>query len=376
MKLDLHTRRWPPAPNAGDRMEVMNALISRDWTDGKFTAEVEQRMCQITGAPHAVAFNSCTSAIHATLAAQNTHIVEAPAFTFAGTITGAGHLDRGLALIDVHPDTLNLDPESMDDRGSERVTVIAVDLHGVPHTLDRNAVITDACQSLGTLLDGAHIGATGTHCWSFSSAKLIAAPDGGAVTTDNPETATLLRTLRDYGMPPGGARSEKTVARRDGHNWRPSELSMALVASRLDWLFQGFGTEPGLAERANRVGTALHEATDAAGLWRQQAPPNATVAWHKIRIGPPDATRSPVAQVQRARMQDVLHAAGIPTHRWGSTPLHQHPAYLTGWHLPVAELAALNTFCLGTEACPPLTWTDSEIAYVQGVIDELGKVTA
>lgn len=363
----LSDRRWPQKPSGHEVSLLLAAAASDHWTDGPFTAEVERKMEGLTGAPHAVAFNSCTSALHAALIAMGcaaTTRLAVPVLTFVGTVTGAVHIGARLTAADVAPDTLTM--TTVPDGAT---MVIAVDLHGVPHTLDRSAaagrpILTDACQSLGTRIGGRHIGSQGTHAWSFSSAKMVTAPDGGAVTTDDPALADRLREIRDYGIKaqPGQPRANGVVVFPGGHNWRPSELSMALVSHRLttlgDWV-----------DRAAQVTERLHAAADEAGLWRQQAPVGTQPAWHKVRIGP--NSWSPVLA---SALERDLNEAGIPTHRWGTTPLHKHPAYSFDQPepVPMAQLAAAGTFCLGTEACPPMTWTDYEVARVARTLTEIG----
>jgi perosamine synthetase len=366
----LTQRRWPASPTEDEVNLLTEVAYSRTWTDGPWTAEVERRLADLTGAPYAVAFNSCTSALHAALHAMGCDRdtrVAVPALTFAGTVTGARHIGVDLLFTDVRPDTLTLLPGA----GAETIAppvdvVIGVDLHGVPHDLRRDhvdgrPVLTDACQSLGSRLGGEHVGRTGTHAWSFSSAKMVTAPDGGAVTTDDEALATCLRELRDYGVPAGQSRSNAGVLWPGGHNWRPSELSMAMVAYRLDSLDRW-------VSRARDVTDRLHATLDRIGLWRQHAPEGAEPAWHKVRFGPPDW------EPQRSRrFERGLAAAGVPTHRWGELPLHRHPAF-RGHDQPklqTAETAAAGTLCLGTEACPPMTWNDDEVEQVCRILETI-----
>jgi len=383
MSLDLTGRRWPEAPRSSERLAVAEALQSQVWTGGQFTELVEQQMTELTGARHCVTFNSCTSALHAVLAsdqyASTTGRIYTTPLTFVGTVTGAGHLGYDIEYRDVHPDTLNLNLPPANPLPVYNGRILAVDLHGVPHSIDRDQVITDACQSLGTTIGGKHLGAHGTHCWSFSSAKLIAAPDGGAVTTNNAALAALLRRQRDYGVRTQtvpGRSNGMMMHRADGHNWRPSELTMALVAARLEILqWDRDSTDGNLSARAYRVGTRLHEAIDLAGLWRQQTRPNTRVAWHKIRIGPPNWQEHSGVHAAN-ELGHRLEAAGIPVHRWGAIPLHRHPAYFKPTSFPVAEAAARSTFCLGTEDCPPLTWTPEEVEQVCDTIIKIGKTVS
>ncbi|MEU9576250.1 DegT/DnrJ/EryC1/StrS family aminotransferase [Streptomyces chilikensis] len=363
--MPLTDLRWPPAPSTDQVHAVESAMFSRTWTEDEWTQAVEHRMTDITGAGFCVAFNSCTSALHAALIAHGavpgrTHL-HTPAFGFAGTLTGAAHMGLPLRWHDV--DLTDGNPSVAEI--PEITLALVPDLHGVPHGWDREDVITDACQALGTLIRGAHVGDVGTACWSFSAAKLVSAPDGGAVTTNDPEIASRLRQLRDYGVEPGEARANARVTLL-GHNWRPSALSMAMVARQL---------QPDVfalrAARARAVGDLLVDALRTAGLWTQYVPAGVRPAWHKIRTGDPDLNPE-----RSAELRAVLHDMGVPTHLWGTTPLSRHPVFRRLSRPPVIEegnahTLAAATFCLGTEKCPPWTWTDEEVGQVIHSIDSL-----
>lgn len=356
----LRDRRWPPAPTTSQNHAVQMAMHSRVWTSGRYTQAAEEALQEVTGARYAVAFQSCTAAIHATLlahGAQRGTPLHTPAFGFAGTLTGAAHIDARLLYHDVDGDTGN----SIDPAAAPGALVLTPDLHGVPHTLHRQDVITDACQSLGTLVDGRHVGARGTHCWSFSATKLVSAPDGGAVTTDNEGLARVLRQLRDYGAEPGEHRANALIT-RPGHNWRPSELSMAMAADQLTHTF------PQQAARARDVGARVRETLADVGLWHQRVPAGTHPAFHKIRTGLP--YDSPARQ---AALRELLENTGLPTHDWGAVPLPAHPLFHAYRgeepHVPAAARLARSTFCLGTELCPPWTWTDEETDLVCTILE-------
>ncbi|MFD0535979.1 DegT/DnrJ/EryC1/StrS family aminotransferase [Actinomadura luteofluorescens] len=178
------------------------------------------------------------------------------------------------------------------------------------------------------------------------------------------------RRRRDRGAAQGAARLrrpgrgvalERGRGPGRGHNWRPSELSMAMVAHRLDGLDRW-------TARARAVTARLHEAMDGAGLWRQSAGETARPAWHKIRFGAPGW-----APEEAARMERALARAGVATHRWGLVPLNRHPAFGGAGRAgpPVAQAAAAGTLCLGTEAAPPMTWNDDEVEQVCRILETI-----
>jgi dTDP-4-amino-4,6-dideoxygalactose transaminase len=356
----LTEHRWPPRPTEAQRDALATAYRSLKWTEDPYTEAVEHHLRRITGALHAVAFNSCTSALHAALIAHGAashRPLYTPAFGFAGTVTGAAHLKTPVYWLDSDPDTGNPAPVRL----PSGALALIPDLHGLPHAWDRDNVITDSCQSLGTRVDGQYVGEQGTHCWSFSATKLVSAPDGGAVTTNDPAIRDRLRQLRDYGTEPDGPRATRTVTAL-GHNWRPSALSMAVIAPQLEP-----ATFADTARRARATTAYLTTALQEAGWWTPAIPPGIQPAWHKIRTRAPGMTRDHARQ--------ALAEHGVPTHLWGTVPLPDHPVFAerTARRTSIvgARHLADTTFCLGTEQCPPWTWTDTEIAHVVHVIDTL-----
>lgn len=350
----LDRRRWPVNPGPGSHQAVSAVIASRTWTRGRCTLVVESGLCVITGAAHAVAFSSGTAAVHAALLAHGVRrgsMLHTPALGSVGTLTGAAQTGARLIYNDVDRATGN----SLDPHAPPGQVVLVPDLHGVPHAMRRRHVITDARQSLGTLVDGHHVGAIGTHCWSFAPHNVLSAPDGGAVTTDDEGLAQELRQLRDYGTQrdPSGPDSAVTLP---GHNWHPSELSMALVAEQLP-------TFRRTAERARFTGAQLRDTLKRAGLWHQEARPGVEPAFAKVRAGLLDG--------RARRLRERLESAGIPTHGWGERLLSDHPAFAAheAGPVPNARDIAAGTFCLGSQTCPPWTWTSYETSLICHTIE-------
>src|SRR5207245_2328098 len=114
-------------------------------------------------------------------------------------------------LIDIRPDTFNLDPNLIEAAiGSRTRAILPVHLFGLPADLDpilevadahRLAVVEDAAQAVGACYRGRHVGSLGAAgCFSFYPSKnLGGARDGGKVTTNEPQLDDRLRLLRDHG---------------------------------------------------------------------------------------------------------------------------------------------------------------------------------
>ena len=134
-----------------------------------------------------------------------------PANTFIATALAVSQVGARVVLVDVLPETANLDPEQLDGALTQATkAIIAVHLYG--QTADMRsilsfarahdlAVIEDAAQAHGALYDGAPAGSLGDiACFSFYPSKNLGAlGDGGAVVTSNDELAQRVRKLRNYG---------------------------------------------------------------------------------------------------------------------------------------------------------------------------------
>lgn len=350
---------WPPPLSPVERSVVLDAA---DRPAELSVLQLEEVLASTVGASEAVAFSSCTTAIHGAVALLRpaaTTVTAAPAFTFAGTWTGAAHLGHAAVFADVDPETLNLENRPLAD------LVIAVDLHGVPHSMDRaqDALITDACQSFGTRVAGQLLGSEGIHCWSFSPAKAVPSFAGGAVTTNDEALAQGLRAIRDYGITGEGPRAAEPCSIPWGHNWRMTGPDAALAASRVRRALE----PDGWIDRMHSVGEELRGAAVSAGFFVQTPSPDAQVAWHKLRIGFPERGAQ--------QLSEALTSHGISWHLWGlpmdeTFPWQHHKDRPP---LPVTRRVASQTLCITTEKQPFWVLSDQEVARISSALSRVSE---
>lgn len=166
-----------------------------------------------------------------------------PAFTFfatAGAVWNAGFTP---VFCDVDPDTFNVSAETVEAVRTERTrAIIPVHLYGQCAamepllTLARErglALIEDAAQAIGAEDEaGRRAGAMGTAgCFSFFPSKNLGAMgDGGLVTTNDPDLAERMRTLRNHGAKP------KYHHAMIGGNFRLDPLQAAVLRVKLPHL--------------------------------------------------------------------------------------------------------------------------------------------
>src|SRR5207237_8899988 len=83
-------------------------------TTGPRTRRFEEEFSALVRAPGALALNSCTAAMHTALACLGVgpgHEVITTAMTFAATVNVIEHVGARPVLVDVEPDTLNINPD-------------------------------------------------------------------------------------------------------------------------------------------------------------------------------------------------------------------------------------------------------------------------
>lgn len=173
-------------------------VMASGWmTTGPKAIEFGERLAAACGVPHGLALNSCTGALHLSLAALGVgpgDEVVTSTWTFCSTINVILHLGARPVLVDVSPDTLNLDPEAVGRALTPRTrALLPVHFGGHPAEMDpllelaRSrglAVVEDAAHAWGASYRGRRVGSLGdATCFSFYAIKNITTGEGGALLT-------------------------------------------------------------------------------------------------------------------------------------------------------------------------------------------------
>ena len=209
--------------------------------------EFEEQFADWLGVRHALAVSSGTAALRVALAGLRVgpgDEVITQAFTFVATVEAIVEAGAKPVLANVD-DTLNMDPEDLEGKLSERTrAILPVHMLGVACEVDRIRqvaddrglpVLDDACESLGAEWGDEKLGAGATAAaWSFDHGKVVTTGEGGMVTTDDDEIASLCREYHDHGhednpeLPRG-----RDTRRIHGFNFRMSELQGAVGQAQL-----------------------------------------------------------------------------------------------------------------------------------------------
>jgi len=256
---------WPDVGEA-ELAEVAEVLESGQLTTGPKVAEFEAELARLCEVEHALAVSSGTAALHAAVLALGLHPgdeVLVPAYTFPATANVVALSGFVPVLVDVDPETMNLDPERIGVRPRTRA-ILAVHLFGRPARLEQLPdvpVLEDAAGALGARRGGRACGGLGLlGCLSFHPRKIVTTGEGGAVTTNDDAIADSVRQIRNHGW--------RTLAPPDmpapGLNYRLSDILCAVglpQVRRLDELLAARARiAAGYADRLAHLPLLLPEA--------------------------------------------------------------------------------------------------------------------
>lgn len=236
---------------------VMEVLKSDYLTCGPKITELEEKLCEITGAKYAVVCSNGTAALHiAALAAgigKGDELITTP-ITFAASANCAFYCGGRPVFADINEKTYNIDPASVEEHITERTkAVVAVDFTGQAVELERLqeickknhlVLIEDGAHSIGTKYNGIPVGSIADMTtFSFHPVKTVTGGEGGAVLTNSEEYYQKLLLYRSHGI----TRNEQFLKNEShgpwyyeqvdlGYNYRLTDIQAGLILSQLDKL--------------------------------------------------------------------------------------------------------------------------------------------
>jgi perosamine synthetase len=232
-------------PDVGEAELAAIAEVVRtgQLTMGGKVAEFEAAIAHAVGTAHASVVSSGTAALHLALLALEVgrgDEVIVPAYTFPATANVVELCGARAVLVDVDPDTFNLDVGAVAAAVGPRTrAVMAVHLFGRPVEWEalQTAVpqdvvlVEDAAGALGATYRGTPCGALGVAgCLSFHPRKIVTTGEGGAVTTDEAALDAAIRRFRHHGWATLGDMPAP------GFNYRLPDLLCAIGIPQLERL--------------------------------------------------------------------------------------------------------------------------------------------
>ena len=348
-------------------LESFSALIdSGAFTNGPAVRQFEDAFAEYVGTSIAIGVASGLDALRLGLLASGIgpgDEVLIPANTFVATLEAVTQAGGRPVPVEMSEADWNIDVEAAEAAIGEGTRFLMpvhlygqmADLRALSELAERRRLILieDACQAHGADRDGIRAGTQGAwSAFSFYPAKNLGAfGDAGALTTNDPGLAEVVRSLREHGQ------RAKYEHEREGWTARLDTVqAIVLLAklARLDvWNEQRRAIAAHLLERLQSVGD----------LELPPVPPASSPVWHLFVV----RTADPAA------LADFLRARGIATGRHYPEPPHLTEAYRSlGYErgsFPLAERHAER--CLSLPIFPGMTIDEAEavVAAVSAFFD-------
>lgn len=278
-----------------DVQAVVEVLKSDYLTCGPKITELEQKLCEITGAKYAVVCSNGTAALHIACQAagvgEQDEVITTP-ITFAASANCALYCGAKPVFADIDPNTYNISPKSVEEKiGEKTKAVVAVDFTGQAVELEelqnicqknKFVLIEDGAHSIGTKYNGKAVGSIADMTtFSFHPVKTVTGGEGGAVLTNNEQYYKKLLLYRAHGI----TRDPELLEREShgswyyeqidlGMNYRMTDIQAALILSQLDKLSAFSKRRKEIVERYNQAFSEIPE------LFVQQEIPESDTTRH------------------------------------------------------------------------------------------------
>ncbi|MBI3925885.1 MAG: DegT/DnrJ/EryC1/StrS aminotransferase family protein [Armatimonadetes bacterium] len=203
-----------PSIGPEEEAEILDTLRSGWLTTGPKTRQFEEEFAAYTGCPNAIALNSCTAALHVAMVAAGLgpgDEVITPSLTFPSATNEMIHEGIHPVLVDVEPDTLNLDVARVEERITARTRAI-VPVHFAGHPVEQDRlqelarqhgllILGDAAHATESRFRARHVSQwEDATAYSFYATKNLCTGEGGMLTAASRELAEKARLLSLHGM--------------------------------------------------------------------------------------------------------------------------------------------------------------------------------
>ncbi|MBN9411003.1 MAG: UDP-4-amino-4,6-dideoxy-N-acetyl-beta-L-altrosamine transaminase [Burkholderiales bacterium] len=264
-------------------VEAVVAVLRSDFlTQGPVVPRFEAALAQYCGAPHAVAVNSATSALHIACMAlglgPGDWLWTSP-ITFVASSNCGLYCGAQVDFVDIDPRTYNLCPDALERKllraqAEGRLPKVVVPVHFAGQPCDMRRIhalaqrfsfklIEDASHAVG----GRYLGQPVGDCrysdvvvFSFHPVKIITTGEGGMAVTRDARLAARMARLRSHGVTRDAA--DMTHAPDGpwyyqqidlGYNYRMTELQAVLGESQLQRIDDYVARRHALAARYDRL---------------------------------------------------------------------------------------------------------------------------
>lgn len=244
-------------------VKYVTDCVKTGWVSsvGAYVTRFEEDLAKFVGVKRAVAVVNGTAALHIALKVAGVEAddeVLMPSLTFIATANAVSYCNAIPHFVDVHEETLGVDPFKLDDylqqisevrdgglfnKQTNRRIKALVPMHTFGHAVHLDELIAladkyhlvlveDAAESLGTYYKGKHTGSFGmVNAMSFNGNKIITTGGGGAILTDDEELADYAKHLTTTAKVP---HKWEYVHDEIAYNYRMPNINAALGCAQLE----------------------------------------------------------------------------------------------------------------------------------------------
>jgi dTDP-4-amino-4,6-dideoxygalactose transaminase len=374
----------------GNELKYVREVLESGWlTTASKAQEFERRFAEMVGAKHAIAVNSCTSALHLALEAMGVKAgdrVFIPTMTFTASAEVVRYLQADPVFLDVEYGTSLLTPQILkaaieENPGVKTLIVVHYGGQAAKMTIPDGEGILDICRKHGirvvedaahafpSRLDGKIIGSFGNvTCFSFYANKTITTGEGGMLVTQDEEIAKRARVMRLHGI-------DRDIWNRftaDKPNWEYD-----VVAPGFKYNMPDINAAIGLAQ-LERAEEMRKERERCAKFYMKALSGLASVELPKVHVTYEDHSwhlfpiiLKPNAAVSRDRCIELLAEWGIGT-SVHYKPLHRMTYYKNVYQLDLKDFPNAEKIwkgCISLPIYPSLQ--NEELEYICQTLREI-----
>lgn len=362
---------WLP----GNEKKYALDAIDSNWisSTGKYVEKFERDFAKYCGVNHGVTCCNGSVAIHlacVALGLKKGDEVIVTDITNIASLNGIILAGAKPVLVDIEPDTWNMDPYKIEEKITKNTkAIMVVHIYGHPCDMDpivslakkyKLFIIEDCAEAHGAEYKGKKCGSFGDiSCFSFYANKILTTGEGGMCLTNDKSLADRMRLLKDLAF-----KVPRFLHDEIGFNYRLTNVQSAIGAAQVENIEM-------LVEARRNVGLKYHKLLkDVDGIILPVEKPYAKNVYWMFCIILKDAVNMTKDEVMRK-----LKEKGIDTRSF-FIPMHQQPAYVNktvenvpdcSGKFPIAEKISKRGFYLPSSS----NITDKEIEFVCDKLKEV-----
>jgi len=317
-----------------EELNLVKEVLDSGWlAHGPKNKQFEEEFAKYIGVKKAVSLNSCTSALHLAIEAQEiTGEVILPSFTFVASANAVVTAGAKPVFADIEYATCNLDPEKIREAITDKTeAVMPVHFAGHPCKMDEILelakehnlkIIEDSAECIGGEYHGKKTGSFGSGCFSFYPTKNMTTGEGGMLTTDDEELAGKVKAMRGHGIESTTYEREKKekpwlrAASYAGYNFRLCDILAAIGLIQLKKLDE-------MNELRRKHAAYLNKHLNLGGI---NTPFESRDCKHVYQM----YTVKVADGVDRTQFVQGLREMGVGASVHFDPPIHLQPYYLNG----------------------------------------------